>query len=255
MSTPGNSAAYDAFAWFYDRYWTEPFHRVAFPVVKRVLLARLEPGASIVDVGCGSGFLARLLTKHGFRVTGIDLSPEMVAHARSGVPEAEFHVGDARHFALPGPFDAAVSTFDTLNHILSPADLGLVLGNIAGSLAPGGLFLFDVLEEEAYKTHWNESYAVVEDDHVLAITGAGFDPSDRLARCSITMFRRTDDAWQRSDTTVVERCYTHREIGEALRGAGFGKVTAHDARDLGMAGELGAGRIFYLVTKESRQSR
>lgn len=249
------STAYDPFAWFYNRYWNEGFHRLAFPVIKRVLLARLAEGARVLDVGCGTGYLAGRLAERGFAVTGLDISPEMVKNARENVPNGAFLVADLRHFALKTRFSAAVATFDTLNHLLEPADLGRALANVAQALEPGGLFLFDVLEEEAYRSHWQESYALVEDDHVLAITGSGFDPADRLARCRITMFRRNGDGWQRSDTTVVERCYEHAEIGAALAKAGFTEVTCHDARDLGMAGELGAGRVFYLVSKGRRARR
>lgn len=246
MSTP---AAYDAFAWFYNRYWNESFHRLAFPVVKRALLARLPEGAAILDVGCGTGYLARLLVERGFRVTGLDLSPEMVRYARETAPGGRFFVADARDFTVPRRFHAAVATFDTLNHLLAPEDLTRALGAVARALRTGGLFLFDVLEEEAYRTRWQDSYALVEEDHALAITGGGFDPGDRMARCRITMFRREGEHWKRTDTTVWERCWEHAEMAAALEAAGFEEVTCHDARDLGMAGHLGAGRVFYVVRK------
>ena len=173
----------------------------------------------------------------------------MVRHARENVPEAEFLVADARDFALPRRFHAAVATFDTLNHLLEPADLARALAGVARALRRGGLFLFDVLEEEAYRTRWQDSFALVEEDHALAITGGGFDAQDRLARCRITMFRQEGERWSRTDTTVVERCWEHAEMAAALSEAGFKEVTCHDARDLGMAGHLGAGRVFYVVKK------
>ncbi len=249
MSTPENPPAYDAFAWFYNRYWNESFHCLAFPVVKRALLARLPERAAILDVGCGTGYLARRLVEHGFRVTGLDISPEMVRYARENVPGAEFLVADARDFALPRRFHAAVATFDTLNHLLLPADLARTLAAVARALRRGGLFLFDVLEEEAYRTRWQDSMAIVEDDHALALTGGGFHARDRVARCRITMFRREGGHWKRTDTTVLERCWEHAEMAAALGEAGFEEVTCHDARDLGMAGHLGAGRVFYVVRK------
>jgi SAM-dependent methyltransferase len=245
MSTP----AYDSFAWFYNRYWNESFHRLAFPVVKRALLARLPERATILDAGCGTGYLAARLVERGFRVTGFDISPEMVRLARENVPGAEFLVSDARDFALPRRFHAAVATFDTLNHLLTPEDLTRALSGVARALRRGGLFLFDVLEEEAYQTRWHDSYAIVEEDHALAITGGGFDSRDRVARCRITMFRLEGGHWNRTDTTVVERCWEHAEMAAALKGVGFAEVTCHDARDLGMAGHLGAGRVFYVVKK------
>ena len=76
---------YDDFAWFYDRYWNEEFHDVAFPILDRIWLPRLSPGARILDLCCGAGFLARLLTERAFAVTGIDLSSSMLEKARERV--------------------------------------------------------------------------------------------------------------------------------------------------------------------------
>ncbi len=246
-------APYDDFAWFYDRYWNEEFHSLAFPILERIWLERLGPagpsGPHILDVCCGTGYLAGLLAGQGYRVTGFDLSPRMVEFARRNVPEAAFHVADAARFQLPGPFDAAVSTFDSLNHILDRDDLEAAFRNIAASLRTGAPFAFDMLLEEAYQTHWGESFALVRGDHVLTITASGYDFRSRLGRCTITMFRLVEDAWRRADVTIQERCYTPAEIDRALDQAGFGEVCCYDAGDLGMAGDLGEGRTFFVAVK------
>ena len=245
-------ALYDDFAWFYNRYWNEEFHTRAFPILERIWLNRVKAvnrPAHILDVCSGTGYLAGLLTARGHRVTGIDISPQMVKFARRNVPGAEFHVGDAARLQLPGPFDAAVSTFDSLNHILALEDLEAAFRHAGASLRRGATFAFDMLLEDAYRTHWGESFVLVRDDHVLTITGSGYDFRCRQARCTITMFRLVRGAWRRSDVTVEERCYTREEIGAALAKAGFGEVCCYAAADLGMAGDLGEGRIFFVAEK------
>ena len=79
--------------------------------------------------------------------------------------------------------------------------------------------------ESAYRTNWADAFSVVRDDHVLLISGTGFDFRTHLAQCRITMFRLLDGAWRRSDVS-------------------------YDARDLGMSGQLGQGRTF-VVTRRS----
>jgi 2-polyprenyl-3-methyl-5-hydroxy-6-metoxy-1,4-benzoquinol methylase len=60
----------------------------------------------VLDVGCGNGYFARELARCGARVTGIDISPRMVAHAKEHESAAslgiEYHVLDAA--ALPAGF-------------------------------------------------------------------------------------------------------------------------------------------------------
>jgi SAM-dependent methyltransferase len=242
-------ADYDAFAWFYSRYWNEEFHSLALPILERIWLSHVPLGARILDLCCGTGYLAAILLERGYSVTGVDASPEMIRFARQHALDAEFHVADAGSFRLASQHDAAVSTFDSLNHILTLDDLAAVFRNTAAALKPGAPFAFDMLLDEAYQTHWGESFALVRDDHVLTITGTGFDFRSRVAQCRVTMFRQLDGAWRRSDAVVRERCYTTAEIDAALSGSGFGHTNCYDARDLGMGGELGAGRTFFLTTR------
>jgi ubiquinone/menaquinone biosynthesis C-methylase UbiE len=90
------------------------------------LLDRLAPpgrALDVLDMGCGTGFLALLFAERGHRVTGSDLAPEMIARAREKARDAglaaTFVVGDAEAPELPdGSFDLVVSRhlFWTLPH-------------------------------------------------------------------------------------------------------------------------------------------
>jgi SAM-dependent methyltransferase len=241
-------AVYDDFAWFYDRYWNEEFHSVAFPILERIWLPSVAAGGRILDVCCGTGYLAGMLVERGYQVTGIDASEAMIRHARERAPGAEFQVAEASQFDVAGPFDAAASTFDSLNHIVEPADLHACMRRIAAALRPGATFAFDMLAEEAYRTRWGEAFALVRDDHVLTITKAGFDFRTRLAHCMVTMFRLIEGQWRRSDVVVQERCYSPEEIQGALRAAGFDGVQRFDGHQVGMGGQLGEGRVFYVAS-------
>jgi len=242
-------ATYDDFAWFYNRYWNEEFHSLAWAILERIWLPRVARKGRVLDVCCGTGYLAGLLTERGYKVTGIDASPAMIEHARANVPAAEFQVCDATAFHLRGHFAAAVCTFDSLNHILSAEGLEAALRNTAAALKPGAPFVFDVLLEGGYQTGWAEGFTIVRDDHVLLIAGSGYDFRQRLAQCTVTMFRLAGNVWRRSDVQVQERCHSHEEIDAALARAGFTETACYDARDLGMAGQLGEGRVFFVTRK------
>lgn len=240
---------YDDFAWFYDRYWNEEFHSLAFPILERLSLARVPAPSRILDVCCGTGYLAGMLTSRGYHVTGIDASPSMIRHARENSPDAEFRICDATRFHFAPHFDAAFCTFDSLNHLLTPEHLESAFRNIAAALKPGAPVAFDMLREEAYQTNWGESFALVRDDHVLTITGSSYDFRTRVASLAITMFRLVEGSWTRSDTSIRERYYLPEEIDAALISAGFGEILCHDAAALGMGSPLGAGRTFFVATR------
>lgn len=247
-------AAYDEFAWFYHRYWGREFHEAAFPILERIWMPRLSAGARILDVCCGTGYLAALLAARGFRVTGIDESAAMLAYARESAPEGEFHVAGAAEFRLPGKFAAAACTFDSLNHLIGRAQLEAAFRCTAAALEPGAPFVFDILTEAGYQTHWGEGFALTGEDHALLITGSRYNSGTRVAQCHVTMFRLIEGAWRRADLVAREQAYEPREVGTALEAAGFGEIVCYDAGDLGMAGRLGEGRTFYVATKRRRRA-
>lgn len=97
----------------YDQWYRTPrgawIGEVEYRLVKNWL--GLGPGASVLDVGCGTGYFTRRLARDGFDVVGVDLDPWMVDYARSSAAAREpYLVGDACHLPYPnGLFDAAVA--------------------------------------------------------------------------------------------------------------------------------------------------
>jgi SAM-dependent methyltransferase len=86
--------------------------------------AGLAPGASLLEVGCGSGAVVRALTLAGYSVVGVDTAEHLVAKAHQRCPTANFAVGDVAALPEPlqGPFDA-IGFFDVLEHLSEPAEL------------------------------------------------------------------------------------------------------------------------------------
>ncbi|MET0426626.1 MAG: methyltransferase domain-containing protein [Actinoplanes sp.] len=102
------------------------------------LAALLPAGASVLDLGCGTGVpTAQLLTESDHRVVGVDISEGMLRLAREQVPAAEFVHSDFRDLPADfGSFDAVTAFFALL--MLSKADIERTLDKVAGWLNPGG---------------------------------------------------------------------------------------------------------------------
>lgn len=125
------------------------------PTIVRLL--GLAAGARVLDVACGAGRYARALAGRGLRVTGIDLSDDLLAEARSRSPNLPgtplYLRWDARTLPFVGQFDGAVSLFTSLGYFDSRQDDLLVLRGVARALVPGGALLLDYLNPAEVRAH------------------------------------------------------------------------------------------------------
>ena len=246
-------APYDEFAWMYDRHWGPHSLRKFAPILAEALLARLPAQAQILDVCCGTGQIARWLTERGCRVTGLDHSRAMLRYAKKRAPKATFVLADAQSFALPPRHDAAVSMFDSLNHVLTSAGLAAAFRCIFDALAPSGIFFCDFNVRRKFQDGWRGDFSLLENDHAC-IVRTRYDDASRRAHWKIAMFRRDRRGiWRRSDLHLVQRAYEGPEVCRALAEAGFVDVEVWDA-DRTPAGltPLPPGKSYFLARKPAR---
>ena len=106
-------------------------------------LAALPTQPRVLDLGCGTGRpIADYLTRQGARVTGLDVSPEMLELARGHAPQGDWRLGDMRSFDLGMQFDGVIS-FDAFFH-LTPDAQRSTLARIADHLKLDGMLLLTV---------------------------------------------------------------------------------------------------------------
>ena len=98
-----------------------------------------RPARTLLDIGCGGGKNVLNLKRH-FDVTGLDLSPAMLAQARERNPECDFVQGDMRSFRLDRTFDA-VLVDDAISHMSCRADFVAALRAASAHLDPGGVLV------------------------------------------------------------------------------------------------------------------
>ena len=105
---------------------------------------KVGPGMRVLDVGCGVGRWSRLLASRGASVTGVDLSPTMIAEARrraavSGLTSrCRFAVQDSAALEIAGGSFDLILCVTMLQHILDAGALRSALQRMARHLAPGG---------------------------------------------------------------------------------------------------------------------
>lgn len=106
------------------------------------------PGASILELGAGTGRLTIWLAEQGFEVTGVDIAPAMLAQAKARVAALDpavaaritLRLGDLTSVDLKRTFDAAICPYHTLAHLPAGAAWRNGFATAARHLPPGGLF-------------------------------------------------------------------------------------------------------------------
>ena len=122
-----------------------------------IRLVRLPAGARILDVPCGFGRHAVALARRGFRVTGVDISSDLLAQARETAASkgvsVEFRQADMRRMAYRQRFDAVLNLFTSFGYYGDTEDLQVLKG-FHRALRPGGWLVLDVLNRDWLVRHF-----------------------------------------------------------------------------------------------------
>jgi len=100
----------------------------------------------ILEIGCGSGMLARRFLDKGYDYLGLDLSHEMLEIARQEVKSDRFNQGDMRNLIFDNQFDAILITGRSIAYITDNQGIINTLNGVHKSLKDKGLFVFGVFE-------------------------------------------------------------------------------------------------------------
>ncbi len=111
---------------------------------------------SVVELGCGTGNLAKRLHEAGYEYLGVDLFDEMLKIAKTTAPLAKFRQADARNFELQEKQDCVIITGRSISYLTTNIDLIEAFSCIANSLKQGGLLMFDAIDASKLFVGFNE---------------------------------------------------------------------------------------------------
>jgi SAM-dependent methyltransferase len=107
-----------------------------------------KAGSAVLELACGTGRLTIPIAQSSVEIVGLDLSPSMLAHARTKAKAAgvdiEFVEGDCRSFDLGRKFSLIFMAFNSMQHLHDYASLAALFANVRKHLVEGGRFVFDV---------------------------------------------------------------------------------------------------------------
>lgn len=136
---------YNEFGW---NYYPEAFGEQLLQWLRQNNVA---PRSSM-DLACGTGILCEILHNNGIEASGMDFSAGMIDIARSSNPSIHYDAADMITYRPEKQFDLVTCTGDALNHIMALSDVEQIFRNVYAYTAPGGYFIFDILNEKEVST-------------------------------------------------------------------------------------------------------
>jgi SAM-dependent methyltransferase len=179
-------------------------------------------GGRILHLGSGGGSLDWHLKQH-YRVTGVDVSPAMLAYARGVNPEVEYRAGDIRDVRLGEVFDG-VLLHDAIAYMLTYADLCAAYRTAAAHLAPGGVLL--ALPEELrshFEQHHTDTVTRASGTRIVTSIDVDFDadPTDSEYETTYVFLIRDEGRLTVEVDTHRVGIYDLDQFVAAIAAAGF----------------------------------
>lgn len=255
---------YDKFSSDYDRFvnWQSRL-AIEMPfLLKQLGNVHPRPGTPlrVLDAACGTGQHAIALSREGLKVVGADLSPEMIAVARTNASSAGVNVrfepvgfGSLAKTFAHGSFDALLCLGNSLPHLLTPADLAEALQDFGRCLAPGGMLLIQNRNFDgvlASHERWMGPEAHTEGDREwLYQRFYDFEPDGLIHFNIVTLTRVNQGEWNSTVTSTHLRPQKHKELSDALVNAGFATPQPFGSLTGELFVPLTSGNLVLVATK------
>lgn len=217
--------AYNEFAYFYDELNGEADYDRLFQQVLDQLRAHGIEDGIVVDLGCGTGELTLMLAQAGYDMIGVDRSPEMLAVFRDKAQQLELEDKilllnqDLLELDLYGTIRAAVSTFDTYNHIGPYPQFDAAIGKAAFFMEKGGVFLFDLNTPYKNQEVLGEHRFSIEGPDAVCHWSNHYNSQE--GRVDLTLRIQDAETGEEFIEEIQEYTYTLDQVKESLERHGF----------------------------------
>ena len=220
-------AGYRVLPEVYDRWqksYGKDFSSLILPRLLRTIKQFNIPGKAMLDLACGTGTLALMMARRGWKVWGVDASEGMLLCAAGKTDHLDlpltFLQQDMRELRIPEKVFLVTSFFDSLNHLLSEEDLLKTFQAVRASLTQGGYFVFEVSNERCYETLWTKSETLRLPLFTLVLQNS-YEPATRVATSNVTISQRREHGFEERQEIVHERFFPGEAVKNLLEKAGF----------------------------------
>ena len=207
-------------------------------------VSSLTTGKKGLDLACGSGKITRAFAKQGYKMTGGDISEQMLVQAKSlSLKEGlviDYFIADLNKLYSRDKYDFITVINDGINYV-SPKNLKKCFNGIAKQLASGGIFIFDVSSE--YKLKYilsNNLFGEDEEDFSYLWFNKLYE--DRV-EMDLSFFIKNGGTYQKSEERHVQYIHNEQSLLSACSECGF------DTVEINYSEEATPHRITFIMRK------
>ena len=219
---------YSSLAGVYDALNTGcDYNALADYLAKEIKENEASKTELVLDLACGTGRLTLMLRDRGYDMTGVDLSEDMLSVAREacynkGVNDVLWLCQNMTDFELYGTVDACVCSLDSINYLTKISDVKKCFSLVYNYLVPDGIFVFDINTPHRFKCVYGNNAYILEEKGSLCAWQNEYNEKSKLCRFYLSIFSENKDGtYERNDEVQTEKCYTRRQIENALIDTGF----------------------------------
>lgn len=230
-------SAYESFARVYDMFMDNiPYEEWSEYLAGLLREYGIENGL-VLELGCGTGNVTRLLAAGGYDMIGLDNAPDMLEIAMEKKAEENqdilYLLQDMREFELYGTVRAVVSICDSMNYITDSEELLQVFRLVNNYLDPGGIFIFDLNTPYKYRELLGEQTIAEDREDASFIWDNYFDEEEEINEYDLSLFIPEEHdgeiLYRKYEETHFQKAYAPAKIRCLLEEAGLEYITAYDA--------------------------
>jgi SAM-dependent methyltransferase len=223
--------AYTSFASVYDLFMDNVPYEEWCAFLCKILAQHGITDGPVLDLGCGTGKMTRLMSEQGYDMTGIDNAAEMlqIAAMEPGEVPILYLLQDMQDLELDGCVRAVYSVCDCVNYVLDEEELQQAFSRVHEYLEEDGVFIFDVNTSYKYTKLLAENTFAESRDEGSFIWDNYYDEEERINEYDLTLFiPEGDELYRRYTETHYQRNYETETLLKLLKNAGFIDICVYD---------------------------
>ncbi len=223
---------YKKFAKYYDRFYQKKDYKKEV----NFLMNFISNKDKILDIGCGTGIHASLISNKGFYIDGLDLNKEMLEIAKTRL-NSNLYLQDILNIKIAKKYNIIISMFAVLNHLKNTNDLEKCLFNLKSILQDDGKIIIDLHNPQS-SGNKIDSY-----DGMIRKMEWIYNKDTRIEKSKIT-FEIDNQKYNDSHTF---RIFTIDEVKECCKKVGLKVEKVYENYDINKEGSITSKNLQFLI--------